>query len=382
MENLSHSLVGAALAELALPANASTPQRRLFFWAGITAANLPDADLLYSSITPPPLGYLLHHRGHTHTFAGLIALASLIAVVCMLPLIRRSVALSPGRFWPMIAVALCSHIMLDWWNSYGVHPFFPVDMRWYYGDAVSIFEPWLWVILGAAATLNARGDRARLLLIALFAVLTGALGIFGLVPRVALAALLISAALIAWCMRRFTPSQRSAFALVTVVGFVALMFETSHVARTRAVAALPLPERGHVVDMVMSPQPGNPFCWTSLGITVNAAATEYALTRGDVAIGPIAAVCGSSFTGARFDKPVRLSLTQLQERARTDCRVRAWLQFGRAPIIGDGTIADYRFGGAQRGNFSALALASTDRACPAHLTNWAMPRADLLSPLD
>ena len=38
VENITHSLVGATLAELALPASASPDQRRLFFTAGIVAA--------------------------------------------------------------------------------------------------------------------------------------------------------------------------------------------------------------------------------------------------------------------------------------------------------------------------------------------------------
>ena len=91
MENITHSLVGATLAELALPAAATPAQRRLFYAAGIVAANLPDADLLYTSIIAPPLGYLLHHRGHTHTVVGLAVQAALIGVVCMLPALARRI---------------------------------------------------------------------------------------------------------------------------------------------------------------------------------------------------------------------------------------------------------------------------------------------------
>src|ERR1044071_6731268 len=74
VENITHSLVGATLAELALPAGARPAQRRVFFFTGIVAANLPDADLFYTRIAPPPLGYLLHHRGHTHTIVGCVVL--------------------------------------------------------------------------------------------------------------------------------------------------------------------------------------------------------------------------------------------------------------------------------------------------------------------
>ena len=58
-----------------MPADALPPERRLFYAAGIVAANLPDLDLFYTAVTPAPLGYLLHHRGHTHTLVGLVVQA-------------------------------------------------------------------------------------------------------------------------------------------------------------------------------------------------------------------------------------------------------------------------------------------------------------------
>jgi hypothetical protein len=63
-----------------------------------------------------------------------------------------------------------------------------------------------------------------------------------------------------------------------------------------------------------------------------------------------------------------------------DCRVRAWLQFGRAPSMRDGWISDARFGGSGRGNFSAMQVAdgASARECPPHLTDWDLPRADVL----
>src|SRR4051812_15547160 len=155
MENLTHSLLGAAIAEATLPAAATRAQRTAFYVVGIIAANLPDADLLYTSITPAPLGYLLHHRGHTHTIAGLVALAALIGLVCALPAIRRHVAPIARRFWILVAAALASHLIADAWNSYGVHPLFPFSSRWFYGDAVYILEPWLWMLLGVSVAMNA-----------------------------------------------------------------------------------------------------------------------------------------------------------------------------------------------------------------------------------
>jgi hypothetical protein len=61
--------------------------------------------------------------------------------------------------------------------------------------------------------------------------------------------------------------------------------------------------------------------------------------------------------------------------------VRAWLQFGRAPMVRDDEILDLRF---ERGgeNFTAMRRRPPLEAatCPPHLTRWEPPRADLLEP--
>ena len=115
----------------------------------VIAANLPDIDLAYTWITPPPLGYLLHHRGYTHTVAGLLALAVALPLAMRLwPAVRGSSSRALAWLWGTVAINLIGHVALDALNSYGVHPFYPFDTRWYYGDAVFIFEPLVWLILG------------------------------------------------------------------------------------------------------------------------------------------------------------------------------------------------------------------------------------------
>ena len=190
--------MGAALAELALPPSASTAQRRTFFTVGVIAANLPDADLLYTNITAPPIGYLLHHRGHTHTLLGLVALAALIGLVCLLPRIRQALHGVHERFVILLAVSLLSHIVLDSWNSYGVHPFYPLDATWYYGDAIFIVEPWFWLFLGVAATANARRRMSRIALGLLFAVASFMFAWTGFVPITAIILILVVAVAVAW----------------------------------------------------------------------------------------------------------------------------------------------------------------------------------------
>ena len=380
MDNLTHSLVGATLAELALPAGAPRAMRRTFFVAGVVAANLPDADLVYTRITPAPLGALLHHRGHTHTVAGLVALGLAMAVVCWLPRIRDTIGPARTRFRTLIAVALASHLVLDSWNSYGVHPFWPADSRWFYGDAVFILEPWIWMLLGVAVALNTVNRAGRALLGAVLAGLL-ALGTFmRVIPVVALVALVVTAALLAAVLATRSPRTRAAIALGLAAVFVAGEFALREVARTSAVAALEPSARTRIVDVVLSPGAANPLCWSVLAVVRDEAGTSYVMTHGDVAV-LAPSGCGRGRTrDVQWEAPHVQSLAELRALYRADCWVRGWMQFGRAPQVANGTISDVRYGSSPRGNFTTMILKPPLEAarCPANLTAWRPPRADLL----
>jgi inner membrane protein len=373
VDNITHSLIGATLAELAVPANASSAQRRLFFTAGIIAANLPDADLVYTSISPPPIGYLLHHRGHTHTIVGCIALAAAFwAVVKIIPGLRRAVSEAPRRFWTLIAVALLSHITADSWNVYGVHPFWPFDNRWYYGDAINIYEPWLFLFLGVAAAWNTQHPRGRLVMTGVVIAIPLALAGLGMMASGALVALSVVGIGLGWAMRHMVPARRSALAATAVIVFVIGMFGMNHIAHAASIASLPDRE-GALVDVVLSPRAAMPVCWTTLTIQKVESRGEYVMRRGQLAL--FSNVCGTRTDVATVDWSTTLheSLPRLRGLARSDCWVRAWLQFGRAPVATATDISDIRFGSA---GFTTMPLGG-HTGCPQHLTNWTMPRADL-----
>jgi inner membrane protein len=379
MENLTHSLVGATIAELALPTDATPAQRRLFFTVGVIAANLPDADLLYTRIMPPPLGYLLHHRGHTHTFAGLVGLSLLIALTLLAPAIRTQVQRSPTRFWALVIAALTSHILLDSWNSYGVHPFWPFDNSWYYGDAVSIFEPWLWVILGLAAGANTRNRAGRTFLLALPIALVMVAGWFNIIQRASAVVLLVVAALISLIGRRWSPKRRSVGASLATAAFVATSLLLSRTAYARAAASLGSSEGASLLDIALTPRPAQPLCWSALTVQMYPASQSYLMRRGTVSVAPgFARFLGcAEGSGVQWTGGTPQSLTTLRDAVRKDCWVRDWMQFARAPSINGDVIVDARFGGASNSGFTAMSIVD-GRSCPAHATNWNMPRADLL----
>jgi inner membrane protein len=372
VENLSHSLVGAALAEVALPADATRVQRTLFFTAGVLAANLPDGDLLYSNIMSPPLGYLLQHRGYTHTVVGCLALACLIGVFAFIPAISRRLGASRQRWWALIVVALLSHITLDWWNSYGVHPFWPFDNRWLYGDAINIFEPLLWMMLGVVIAMNAVHvvSRAGVLLVVAGGVL--AIAVVGLIPfEAAIAAEAVGVVLLVALWR--VPRRTRAVISLAVAGiFVVGMFSLNRVARAEVLRTQPQSSRGAIVDVILTPAAANPLCWSSLSIERDSGGATYTLRRARVSLfsgGSPRARCVRESSSTETQP-----LARLRQLRRDNCQVAAWLQFGRAPVVEGSHIFDFRFGGS---NFTDMSFAEGVVPCPRFMTPWRPPREDL-----
>ena len=396
MDNLTHSFVGAAVAELALRDGAMPAQRRLFLAAGVVASNFPDLDLVYVGITPPPLGYLLHHRGHTHTLVGLVAQLVLLALLCsLLPATRRLAAADRTRLLVLIAVSLGGHLLMDASNTYGVHPFYPFDSRWYYGDAVFILEPWLWILLGAAAAVNAKSRLLRAGLAALVLVPPIFLASLDVISAGTLAALVAAAVVLAWAGRSLSRRARAAAALCASALFLAMMFGLSRVAEARTLDLLGPARPGQIIDIILNPNPASPLCWAV--IAVERDEHEYGFHRGTLSLfpawqPPTACVShrrhgqseGRWSGGDRlvWSEEVRLPIEGLRQLGSRDCWVKAWLQFGRAPLVREGVILDLRFQDGQRENFTAMKLRTGPEAaaCPANMTRWAMPRADLLEP--
>ena len=380
MENVTHSLLGATLAEIALPKDATPRQRTLFFITGIVAANLPDADLLYTRITPPPLGYLLHHRGHTHTIAGVVIFAALIGLVTLLPSLRALVKESEPRFGLLVFAALGSHLLADAWNSYGIRPFWPLDNRWYYGDAVFIAEPWLWGLLGVSVTMNTRSRRGRAILASALIIIPLAAAFIGLVPMLGLIPIAIVVAALNRMMAGQQPAARAWLSLIALMLFVGGSYTIRNGVRRTAIATNRMSEPRRVVDMVLNPQPANPLCWNAL--SVETSGDSMYTRQATIGVGmsllqfrPCGRARANEWTPGEAQR-----LDTLRALMRTDCRVRAWLQFGRVPYVRDGWIADARFGGVGRGNFTAMRVADdgSGRNCPPHLTDWDLPRADVL----
>ena len=148
MDNVTHALVGVALAGAGLRRATPLATATLF-----VAANLPDADAL-SLLTGEHYEYGFR-RGWTH---GLPALAAFALGLTVLVLAwdrwvrrRRRRAAEPARAGALLwlaALALATHAFLDYLNTYGMRWLMPFRDVWSYGDTLEIVDPWIWLALG------------------------------------------------------------------------------------------------------------------------------------------------------------------------------------------------------------------------------------------
>ena len=409
MDNVTHALAGLLLADATTELLArrtgtpvSRPVRRTAAVLGVVAAELPDLDILYSGpvLGMGKLGYLLHHRGHTHTV--LVAVLAALLLWGLTLWWSRAAREGPVR-WAMLGLALAgtlSHIALDWTNSYGVHPFWPVDNRWFYGDQVFIVEPWLWVLAIPPLLFGTRSRVGRVLLGGALVLILSAAFLLGVVPRALAAELLLVAvawSLLAW---RVSSGTRVALGVGAWVAFEAISGVASGAARASVVRAVPT----GLADVVLTPQAGNPLCLDA--IVVEATETQYRVHFATVAAWPVqqsARECAQH----RFDRrnldsepgilrgglvtplpppsaSIEWHLGWAAPRAELialamRCDVRAALGFMRVPVWQlreDGTVrlSDARYGVGGDG-FADMTFGADVAACPAHVPPWEPPRA-------
>ncbi|MFY9559740.1 MAG: metal-dependent hydrolase [Terriglobales bacterium] len=147
MDPVTHFLLGATLSRAGLNRKTALATATMTL-----AAEAPDLDIL-GYFGGSVYGFA-HHRGFTHSFLGLPLVAAVVVGFMYLVwrLVRRRTRdpnLLPrwGVLFGYAYLAGLSHILLDFTNSYGVRPFWPLSERWFSWDIVDIWEPVLWMVL-------------------------------------------------------------------------------------------------------------------------------------------------------------------------------------------------------------------------------------------
>ncbi|MEY4640611.1 MAG: hypothetical protein RLZZ227_605 [Pseudomonadota bacterium] len=407
MDNLTHTLLGAVAGETIArfaPAAKSllpeTTRRGLYLSLMVIGGNLPDLDSLYTGITGGNLGYLLHHRGHTHTVIGAIGIALLLYSLCLMWLRWGRVPLSAlDRGW-LASIALLApllHIAMDAMNEYGVHPFWPFNNAWMYGDSIFIVEPLFWACAAPLAfLLQRRVARAGLALV----LVTGIVLSFatGLVPRaLALGLTLLTASLllIAW---RASPRSAALSAVVASCAVIATFVSSGNVARHK-VESFAAAQYPHVVllDSVLAPLPVNPLCWEVILMQLDG--DDYTLRQAMLSLAPEwmpAEACPSmnavtTIGMTQTDAPdsaelhwldeVTLSRAVLGELMRANCEAAAFSRFARALWYrrsdAGWLVGDLRYDREPGLGFAEMELAEAPVACPRFIPPWTPPRNEL-----
>ncbi|MEX0639068.1 MAG: metal-dependent hydrolase [Balneolaceae bacterium] len=165
MDPIAHTLFGAGMAEAGLRSKTALATATL-----VIGANLPDVDALAMFIDSDTALYL--RRGWTHGILALLIWPFLLAGTMLLfqrllTRFRTRRARAGGRFHPthngpsmrlkwllgISFLAVWSHPLLDWMNTYGIRLLMPFSDTWFYGDTLFIVDPWLWLLSGAGVVL-------------------------------------------------------------------------------------------------------------------------------------------------------------------------------------------------------------------------------------
>ncbi|MGW8394346.1 metal-dependent hydrolase [Pseudoduganella sp. HUAS MS19] len=404
MDNITHSVVGLGVGELvqrSLPAE-DDPARhrtrhRLLLTACALASNFPDLDLVFTRLAPAPLGYLLHHRGHTHTLLYLLPQALLLLALlwALWPnaraLLRESRDARRGLLLALAAGFLL-HLGMDFMNNYGVHPFYPFSGTWYFGDMVYIIEPVFWVAFGVPLAMAAPSRRMRIVLLSVLPVILLYVTMHGYLGWISFAALVALGAAVAALRFMHMQSRRALLlALGMVLAFVGIQTSASSKARQAVTAALALQHpQARVLDVALTAYPAQPLCWSFTSIESDGKA--YQLRRGHLSLAPsmlpprecpaalsadAAQEMAGTVPGVLLSGSWQGDVAALRTRAATDCQLAAWLRFARMPAVDESQASDLRFSSSPRGNFTTLLLAAK-ADCPFSVPAWGMPRADLL----
>jgi membrane-bound metal-dependent hydrolase YbcI (DUF457 family) len=158
MDTLTHGLAGALLAR-SLPSTGNADLDRTLArreaWVGFAAAMFPDADVFVSPFSAE--FYITQHRALTHSF---VTLPAWIVAITAVAVIRLSPELGPPgasarraavqRLGAVVALALVSHILLDWITSWGTMFFSPLSWTRYSLD-------WTFIVDAALTGLLALG---------------------------------------------------------------------------------------------------------------------------------------------------------------------------------------------------------------------------------
>jgi inner membrane protein len=266
MDPIAHTFAGMALAAAGLRRKTPLAATALFM-----GANAPDVDVVsgfvayYESVA--------FRRGWTHGVLALVLWPFVLTAVLLAwdryVRLKRKPDAAPARAGPLLAltaIAVVSHPTLDWLNNYGLRWLMPFSGRWFYGDALFVIDPWVWLVLGGTAFLTFSQSKLARVRWAVFCVLASLL-IFANTELVPVTSAMIwlggvaAFAAVRWWLRDAPPvmlERAAQVGIVVTAAYMVAMVGASAAARADVRAAVAaqgiVPE-----DVMVAPVPADPF---------------------------------------------------------------------------------------------------------------------------
>ena len=151
----------------------------------VIANNLPDIDVAVFATDTLAMSF---RRGWTH---GVLAQATLPIALTGAMLVydryrKKSPAearVVPSQILLLSYIGVLLHVFMDFTNSYGVRLLMPFSERWFYGDALYIVDPWLYLTLGLGWWLAKQHARPARIAVTIAAIYVGAMMLSNVMAR-------------------------------------------------------------------------------------------------------------------------------------------------------------------------------------------------------
>src|SRR5215210_5776346 len=180
MDNLCHSLVGMALSRAGLNRRTALATSTL-----VIANNLPDVDVAVFATNTLAMSF---RRGWTHgVLAQLTLPIALTGAMLLYDRYRKKAGpgdrVHAGQILLLSYIGVLLHVFMDFTNSYGVRLLMPFSDRWFYGDALYIVDPWLYLFLGLGWWLAKKTTRPARMGVTLAAIYVAAMLLSNVIAR-------------------------------------------------------------------------------------------------------------------------------------------------------------------------------------------------------
>jgi len=397
MENLSHTLVGIALADssfsfLTKQFKKDGKFRTALLFLAFVSNSFPDLD--YLPILMAKKYYLIHliyHRSFTHFLCFVPLQAVLIVFGFSAISYFFRLKWTKGEYFAFFgacSAGLLLHILMDSFTVNGVHPFWPFDKTWIFNDTFSTVEPGLWVIFGPYLLFFVDNRWVRLL--GGIACLLG----FTFMISDSLSHLLFYVSFFAgfslfhFASGTLNHSLRRTFFWLIIVCLLSFY----KISGKRVAELLTARSDSSLVDVARSPFPANPFCWSALTVAL-LSQSEYQVSHYIVTPFPYffdlsqcvesgAVASGASSYLVSSQTFSKNSLAFLRSRS---CLIDEFLRYSRVP----GTVSeqsrvslfDLKHQGGHLGFGDILSLDETEILRQDYcmgIADWIWPRHDLL----